>query len=67
MKVFISADCGIMHLASASHIPVLGLFKFDNIEKYRPYGYNSTGIRTQDLNIDDIFREIDNIISITTI
>lgn len=63
MKIFISADCGMMHLASASKIPVVGLFKFDNVEKYQPYGNKSIGICTQDLNPKNIFKEIDSIIS----
>lgn len=60
MKIFISADCGMMHLASASKIPVIGFFKFGNIEKYQPYGNKSLGIHTQDLRNDDIFKEIAN-------
>lgn len=65
MKVFISADCGMMHLASASQVPVIGLFKFDNIDRYQPYGNNSVGIRTQDLNTDEVFSEINNILKQT--
>lgn len=63
MKIFISADCGMMHLASASKIPVIGLFKFNNISKYKPYGNKSVGIRTQDLNPEIIFKEIELIVS----
>lgn len=63
MKIFISADCGMMHLANASKVPVLGLFKFDNIDKYKPYGNKSTGIQTQDLSPEIIFKEMDDIIT----
>jgi len=45
-NVFIGADSGIMHLASAAQTTVVGLFSVSNIEKYRPYGNNSIGIDT---------------------
>ncbi len=36
--VFVGADSGIMHLASASKVPTIGLFNRDNFKKYLPYG-----------------------------
>ncbi len=63
MKIFISGDCGMMHLACASKIPVIGLFKSASVEKYQPYGNQSLGISTKDLNAEKIFSEIDSIIS----
>lgn len=44
--LFIGADSGIMHLASASHIPTVGLFCVTNLQKYEPYGYGSKGVDT---------------------
>lgn len=38
MDGFISADCGVMHLASAVGTPTLGLFVLPNQDKYGPYG-----------------------------
>jgi ADP-heptose:LPS heptosyltransferase len=38
MDGFISADCGVMHLASAVETPTLGLFILPNQDKYGPYG-----------------------------
>lgn len=35
---YISADCGVMHLACASGTPTLGLFTRPNLARYRPYG-----------------------------
>ena len=35
---YISGDCGVMHLASASGVPTLGLFLKHNLPRYRPYG-----------------------------
>lgn len=45
-EVFIGADSGIMHLASASQTPVLGLFSVTIPERYEPYGNNSVAIDT---------------------
>jgi heptosyltransferase III len=44
---FISADCGVMHLASAVGAPTLGLFSRDNSDKYAPYGGTNHAIDTQ--------------------
>jgi len=44
--LFIGGDSGIMHLASAAHIPTVGLFSVSNLQKYEPYGYNSHGTDT---------------------
>jgi len=62
MQIFISADCGMMHLASASKIPVIGLFKFDNVEMYKPYANKSVGIPSENLNTEHIFKQIDKIL-----
>jgi len=62
MDVFISADCGMMHLASAAKIPVVGLFKFDNINMYKPYANKSIGISSENLNTEYILTQINNII-----
>jgi heptosyltransferase III len=35
---YISADCGVMHLASAAGVPALGLFTRGNLTRYRPRG-----------------------------
>jgi len=35
---YISADCGVMHLACAAGVPTLGLFTRDNLTRYRPRG-----------------------------
>lgn len=35
---FISADCGVMHLAAASGTPTLGLFNVTDPARYAPYG-----------------------------
>jgi ADP-heptose:LPS heptosyltransferase len=62
MKIVISADCGMMHLASASSVTTIGLFKFNNMHKYRPYGNNSISLIIQNLEEEEIFTKIDNIL-----
>lgn len=46
MDGFISADCGVMHLAVASGTPTVGLFSVTSSSKYRPYGRSNTAIDT---------------------
>lgn len=46
MEGFISADCGVMHLAAASGVPTLGLFSITDPAKYAPYGGANEGIVT---------------------
>jgi ADP-heptose:LPS heptosyltransferase len=57
-KAFISADCGIMHLASAAHVPTAGLFSSTNINSYRPYNKGSIAIDTNKTGLDEIIRQI---------
>jgi len=45
-KLFIGADSGMMHLASASLTTTVGLFSVTESERYAPYGNNSTAIDT---------------------
>ena len=45
-EVFIGADSGIMHLASASLTPTVGLFSRPNQVTYAPYNNDSTAINT---------------------
>jgi ADP-heptose:LPS heptosyltransferase len=61
-SVFIGADSGIMHLASAAHIPVLGLFSGLNMEKYKPYNFNSLGFNTNDSDNESIYKSIQAIL-----
>lgn len=63
-KVWIGADCGIMHLASASEVPVLGLFAGLNNLQYQPYNTGSKAILQQgnDHFTDDIFTALSKII-----
>jgi ADP-heptose:LPS heptosyltransferase len=46
--LFIGADSGIMHLASAVQTPTIGLFSISNMKKYQPYDNCSVGV---DINL----------------
>ena len=38
LTCFVSGDCGVMHLASASSVPTIGLFSASDPSRYGPYG-----------------------------
>jgi ADP-heptose:LPS heptosyltransferase len=48
--LFVTADCGIMHLASAVGVPTVGLFKASPPALYRPYNDGSLAIDTRRLD-----------------
>ncbi|MEO9077874.1 MAG: glycosyltransferase family 9 protein [Rhodanobacter sp.] len=50
MDGFISADCGVMHLAVASGTPTLGLFSVTDPAKYAPYGDTNAALDTHVLD-----------------
>ncbi|GAB6011812.1 glycosyltransferase family 9 protein [Viscerimonas tarda] len=54
MKIFISADCGVMHLASAAQTPTVGLFSGSNIKKYCPYNPGSIAIDTNTIQVQSL-------------
>jgi heptosyltransferase-3 len=61
--IFIGADSGMMHLASASKTPTVGLFSVTVIEKYAPYGNNSVAVDTNSTSTDDMIKVIDTTLS----
>jgi ADP-heptose:LPS heptosyltransferase len=48
LDVFITADCGVMHLSSAAGTQTIGLFKVTDAVRYGPYGHGSTSICAED-------------------
>ncbi len=62
-ELYIGSDCGIMHLASAAEISVLGLFLGPSILKYGPYGNKSVGIDTSTMDIEGYINEIKKILA----
>nr|WP_294780063.1 glycosyltransferase family 9 protein [uncultured Flavobacterium sp.] len=62
VDVFVGADSGIMHLASASKAPTVGLFSVSNLKKYEPYGNESVALDTNVLGIPDFIKAINKIL-----
>lgn len=62
-EVFIGADSGIMHLASSSQTPTVGLFAFTDTEVYEPYGNGSIAIDTNVTDVNHIIKIADKILS----
>ncbi len=56
MACFISADCGVMHLACASGTPTFGLFSVTDIAQYTPYGHGSCAIDTNGKSPEEVAR-----------
>ena len=63
-EVFIGADSGIMHLASASLTPTVGLFSRANQNTYEPFGHGSFAINTNTSNIEDWIEGINGILKV---
>ena len=63
VTIFIGADSGIMHLASASLTTTVGLFSVTNKSVYEPYSNNSTTIDTNKNGIDEWIKVIDKILA----
>ncbi len=57
--IFIGADSGIMHLASASGTPTLGLFSCTNPDRYAPYNNGSLAVDTNNTNTDELIKLVD--------
>lgn len=63
-KLFIGADSGIMHLASAGLTPTVGLFSRSNIDIYKPYNNNSIAINTNIGTVKEWISNIKTVISV---
>lgn len=63
-SVFISADNGVMHLASASLAPTVGFFSVTNLDVYGPYGNESVALNTNETGIEDWIHSIDKILEL---
>lgn len=57
--IFISADSGVMHLATATNTPTFGLFNGStDSEIYGPYGRCKYVIETKKIGIDELIKDI---------
>ncbi|MBT8394249.1 MAG: lipopolysaccharide heptosyltransferase family protein, partial [Bacteroidia bacterium] len=61
-SIFIGSDSGIMHLASASFTPTIGLFSVTNENIYHPYNNSSMSFNTAKKPIDHCFKELNKIL-----
>lgn len=61
-SIFIGADSGIMHLASSSLTPTIGLFSVTDEKKYHPYNNGSKAINTNANSGLDCFTELNRIL-----
>ncbi len=61
-SIFIAADNGVMHLASASLTPTVGFFCVTNESVYEPYGNGSLALNTNKTTIEDWFKAIHHIL-----
>lgn len=61
-SVFIAADNGVMHLASASLTPTVGFFSVTKVDIYKPYGNGSVALHTNETDIDDWISAIHKIL-----
>lgn len=61
-SVFISADNGVMHLASASLIPTIGFFSITNESVYGSYGNGSIALNTNKTDIEIWIQSINKIL-----
>jgi ADP-heptose:LPS heptosyltransferase len=50
----IAADSGLMHLAAASGVPLLGLFQATDPARYAPYGVRQCGLQARSLSVAEI-------------
>ena len=60
--MYIGADCGVMHLASAAPTPTFGFFSITNPLNYAPYNKGSKAFITNGLENEDIFKELDKLL-----
>ena len=61
-SVFIGADSGIMHLASASKVATIGLFSVTREDMYSPYGNGSFSFNTNNKTTTNLIQELTNLL-----
>lgn len=62
--VLITADCGIMHLASAAQAPIVALFSVTNPLVYGPYNTGSVSLKTEGLETNAILEAINGVLGL---
>lgn len=64
-RLFVSADCGVMHLGSAAGAQVLGLFKVTDPSVYAPYGRGSEGYVASDANPAAVVKRVGDLLGLS--
>lgn len=54
LALFITADCGVMHLASAAGVPTIGIFKVTDPLQWGPYGGLNLAIDARGLSPEQV-------------
>lgn len=62
-SVFVGADSGMMHLATSTGTPTLGLFSVTNPRTYEPYGKMNKGINTNVVSNLEIIEMVKTILN----
>lgn len=58
MSLYVSADCGVMHLACAAKIPTVGIFSVTNAAEWGPYGRNKYVVDAADRDPEAVAMQI---------
>lgn len=61
-SLFIGADSGIMHLASSTQIPTLGLFAGKKEFRYAPYGKGRISINTTRVSMEESLEVVEQLL-----
>ena len=61
--LFIGADSGMMHMASAAQTTTVGLFQRDNVKTYEPYGNQSMGLYIESTSSDDCLESVRSLLT----
>ncbi len=67
MDAFVSADCGVMHLAVASGAPTLGLFSVTSPAKYGPYGPCNAAVDSNGLSAAEVAGIVSDWLSVSVL
>ena len=57
-ELVLAADSGMMHLSSAAPTKTLGLFRFDNFDKYYPFGKGNGYVFAYDGNQNEVIEKM---------
>ncbi|MBP1641330.1 MAG: ADP-heptose:LPS heptosyltransferase-like protein [Bacteroidetes bacterium] len=65
--IFITGDCGVMHLASSVNIPTVGLFSTTNIDTYKPYNKGSFALYASNIDTGKLLQKVYDVLNKTSL